>query len=137
MSRVAVITGGASGMGLAVGRRLAARGDRVALLDLRREAALREAELLSETGARLIAGDIAVASGRASARESAGGARTRDDRVTSARLEALESFIEITPERWDHILAVNRTSTFHCLQAALSEMLAVRWGRVRTRSSPP
>jgi NAD(P)-dependent dehydrogenase (short-subunit alcohol dehydrogenase family) len=39
MSRVAVVTGAASGVGLAVSRRLAARGHRVALLDLDGDAA--------------------------------------------------------------------------------------------------
>ena len=38
MSRVAVVTGGGSGMGTAVCRRLAERGDRVAVLDVNAEA---------------------------------------------------------------------------------------------------
>ena len=43
MGRVAVVTGAASGMGLAIARHLAARGDRVGLLDLQGDAALRAA----------------------------------------------------------------------------------------------
>ena len=52
--RVAVVTGGASGMGLAIARHLAARGDRVGVLDLQGEAALRAAAELRESGAAAI-----------------------------------------------------------------------------------
>jgi len=70
MSRVAVVSGGASAMGLAGGGHLAARGDCVALLDLQGEAALREAEVLRETGARVIAAETDVASRPASTKHS-------------------------------------------------------------------
>ena len=52
MSRVAVITGAASGMGLAVAQRLAADGDRVALLDLDGDAADRGRRRAAEPRAR-------------------------------------------------------------------------------------
>jgi len=125
-------------MGLAVGRHLAARGDRVALLDLQGEAALREAEVLRESGARVIAVEVDVASRRAvddaleKVRAELGPVEIM---VTSAGLDAFESFTDITPERWDRILAVNLTGTFHCLQAAVPDMLAARWGRMVTISS--
>src|SRR5689334_18179806 len=49
-SRVAVVTGGASGMGLAVARRLAAGGDRVGILDLNGDAAQQVAGELRDEG---------------------------------------------------------------------------------------
>jgi NAD(P)-dependent dehydrogenase (short-subunit alcohol dehydrogenase family) len=125
-------------MGLAVGRYFAARGDRVALLDLQGEVALREAEVLRETGARVIAVEVDVASRQAvddaleKVRAELGPVEIM---VTSAGLDAFESFTDITPERWDRILAVNLTGTFHCLQAAVPDMLAARWGRMVTISS--
>ena len=60
MNRVAVVTGAASGMGLAIARHLAARGDRVGLLDLQGEAALRAAKELDGTGARAVAAEVDV-----------------------------------------------------------------------------
>src|SRR5690242_4384086 len=48
--RVAVVTGGASGMGLAVARRLAAAGDRVGILDLNGDAAQQVANELRDEG---------------------------------------------------------------------------------------
>ena len=42
---------------------------------------------------------------------------------------------DITPERWDHILGVNLTGTFVCMQLAVADMLAEGWGRIVTISS--
>jgi NAD(P)-dependent dehydrogenase (short-subunit alcohol dehydrogenase family) len=43
--------------------------------------------------------------------------------------------LEITPETWDRIIAVNLTGTFSCVQAAVPDMLAADWGRIVTISS--
>src|SRR5262249_6671313 len=55
MDRVAVVTGAASGMGLAIARHLAAGGHEVALLDLQSEAALQASESLRREGVAAIA----------------------------------------------------------------------------------
>ena len=136
--RVAVVTGGASGMGLAIARHLAARGDRVALLDLDREATQRIASDLRATGAGVL-GVVADVTDRSAVdaaldevRASLGGVEIM---VTSAGIDAFEPFATMTPESWERVLAINLTGTFHCLQAALPDMLAARWGRMVTISS--
>src|SRR5262245_19328200 len=138
MGRVAVVTGAASGMGLAIARHLAARGERVALLDLQGDAVLRSAETLRETGARAIGAEVDVTD-RAAVVGALDKVRAElgpvEIMVTSAGVDAFESFLDITPERWEHVLAVNLTGTFHCLQAAVPDMLAARWGRIVTISS--
>jgi 2-hydroxycyclohexanecarboxyl-CoA dehydrogenase len=55
--------------------------------------------------------------------------------VTSAGFDEFQSFTDITAEAWDRMLAVNLTGTFHCLQAAIPDMLAAGWGRIVTISS--
>ena len=48
--------------------------------------------------------------------------------VTSAGLDEFEPFTDITVDAWDRMIAVNLTGTFHCLQAAIPDMLAARLG---------
>jgi 2-hydroxycyclohexanecarboxyl-CoA dehydrogenase len=138
MSRVAVVTGGASGMGLAVCRHLAARGDRVAVLDLQGEAAEQAAEKLRADGARALCAAVDVSS-RGAVDEAFELVRKElgpvEILVTSAGIAAFERFTDITIERWERMLAVNLSGTFHCVQAAVPDMLARRWGRIVTISS--
>ena len=136
--RVAVVTGGASGMGLAIARHLAARGDRVGVLDLQGEAALRAAAELRESGAAAIGVEADVTDRRGvdlaldKVRAELGPVAIM---VTSAGLDSFERFRDITIQSWERILAVNLTGTFHCLQAAVPDMLEAGWGRIVTISS--
>lgn len=136
--RVAVVTGAASGMGLATARALAARGDRVALLDLQGDAATQAAAELRDAGAHVVAAQVDVTN-RAAVDAALDEVRAQLGpvaiMVTSAGLDAFERFTEISAESWDRVLAVNLTGTFHCLQAAVPDMLAARWGRMVTISS--
>jgi 2-hydroxycyclohexanecarboxyl-CoA dehydrogenase len=125
-------------MGLAIARYLAARGDRVGLLDVRREAALRAAQDLLKTGATAIAVEADVTDRGAidaaldQVRAQFGPIRIM---ITAAGLDSFERFTDITIESWDRILAINLTGTFHCLQAVVPDMLEARWGRMVTISS--
>lgn len=138
MSRVAVVTGAASGMGLAIGQRLATDGHRVALLDLDGDAVERAAADVRDTGAQAIAATVDVADRDAVdaalelVRKELGPVEIM---VTSAGLDGFSPFTDITAEMWDRMIAVNLTGTFHCLQAAVPDMLAGGWGRIVTISS--
>ncbi len=138
MERVAVVTGAASGMGRAIARHLAAQGARVALLDLQGEEVHRAAEELREAGARAVGVEVdvtdrgAVDAALDKARAQLGPIAIM---VTAAGLDAFERFVDITPERWERLLSVNLTGTFHCLQSAAPDMLDAGWGRMVTISS--
>jgi NAD(P)-dependent dehydrogenase (short-subunit alcohol dehydrogenase family) len=138
MDRVAVVSGAASGMGLAIARHLAARGNRVGLLDLQGDAALGAARELCEQGARAIAvaADVtdraAVDAALAEVRAQLGPIGIM---VTAAGLDAFDPFTGITIEAWERVLAINLTGTFNCLQATVPDMLEARWGRMVTISS--
>ncbi len=138
MSRVAVVTGGAAGMGLAVSSRLAAQGHRVAVLDLDGDAAVQAAKELQSNGARAIAATVDV-SDRAAVDDVMSTVRSElgpiEILVTSAGIDRFEPFASITADSWERIVAVNLSGTFHCIQAALSDMLAAKWGRIVTISS--
>jgi 2-hydroxycyclohexanecarboxyl-CoA dehydrogenase len=138
MGRVAVVTGAASGMGLAIAQRLAGSGHRVAVLDVDGAAAERAADELRGSGAQAlgVAADVsnrgAVDVALAHVHRELGAVEIV---VTSAGVDEFTSFTDITPSQWDRMLAVNLTGTFHCVQAAVPDMMASGWGRIVTISS--
>lgn len=138
MSRVAVVTGGASGMGLGAARHLAAAGHAVAIFDVAGDAAEQAAAELRAKGARTLAARVDVTDRSAI---DAAIARVRSElgpvliMVTSAGIESFTPVTEISRELWDRIIAVNLTGTFDSIQAALPDMLAAGWGRIVTISS--
>jgi len=138
MERVAVVTGAASGIGRAISQRLAERGHRVALLDLDGDGAQRVAASLRAGGVRALGCKVdvvdrgAVDEALAQVRRELGPVAVL---VTSAGAAAFERFTDISLESWNRILAINLTGTFHCVQAAIPDMVAARWGRVVTISS--
>ena len=138
MSPVAVVTGGASGIGLGVARRFAADGHDVAILDRNGAGADAAAADLQGGGARVLGVAVDVADRQS---VEAAFALVRAELgpvgmlVTSAGVESFDPLLEITAEKWDRIIAVNLTGTFTCVQAAVPDMLAAGWGRIVTISS--
>jgi 2-hydroxycyclohexanecarboxyl-CoA dehydrogenase len=138
VSRLAVVTGAASGIGLGVARRFGADGHRVALLDRQGDAAEQAAAELRDQGVTARAYEVDVADWSA---VSGAFERVRDDLgpvgvlVTSAGIESFDAAVAITPDTWGRILAVNLTGTFACIQAALPDMIDAGWGRIVTISS--
>jgi 2-hydroxycyclohexanecarboxyl-CoA dehydrogenase len=137
-NRVAVVTGGASGIGLASVRRLAAAGHAVAMLDIDIDTAVKAAEELAKDGLRVKAYEADVADRKAL--EGVFEAVRMDFGpigilVTSAGMERFDQLQEITPEKWDRLIAVNLTGTFTCAQLASKDMIAAEWGRIVTISS--
>ena len=138
MTRVAVVTGGASGMGEATCHELGRRGHKVAVLDLNDEAAQRVAEDLRAQGVTAL-GVAADVTDRPMVEEAFAKVRSELGSVgilvTSAGLFDYSPFTEITPESWARIIDVNLTGTFHCCQVAMPDMVAAGWGRIVMISS--
>jgi len=138
MSRVAVVTGGASGMGEATCHELGRRGLKIAVLDVNEQAAQRVTEDLRATGVTAI-GVGADVTDRPAVEQAF--AKVRSDLgpvlvlVTSAGMFGYSPFSEITTESWSRIIDVNLTGTFHCCQVAIPDMLAAKWGRIVMISS--
>ena len=138
VSRVAVVTGGGSGMGRAICRHLAEQGRKVAVLDINGDTALEVAKELEGDGFTAAGIQVDV-SDRSAVDAALGEVRTSLGRVeimvTSAGIEGFSEFLDITPEQWDRMVAVNLSGTFHCLQLAVPDMLEAGWGRIVTISS--
>ncbi len=139
MSRVAVVTGGASGIGLGVAQQLVADGHHVAVLDRDGAGAEAAAAELEAQGGKAIAVEVDVAD-RASvdaafARVRAELGADRDPRHQRRHRVVRRRSSTSRAETWDRIIAVNLTGTFTCVQAAVPDMVAAGWGRIVTISS--
>jgi 2-hydroxycyclohexanecarboxyl-CoA dehydrogenase len=137
-NRVAVVTGGGSGVGQAIAVHLGRGGHRVAVLDLNGEAADKVASELAADGAGAVGiqADVSdpgsVARAFDTVRDTLGRVEIL---VTSAAIAGFTAFDKITIEEWNRYLAVNLTGTFLCLQSALPDMVEAKWGRIVTISS--
>ena len=133
MARVAVVTGGASGIGLGVASRFVAAGHLVAVLDV-------QADLVAQAAADLGVKGLVVDVGERPAVDRAMAAiRTElgpiTIMVTSAGINANGPILEITQDQWDEALRINLTGTFNCIQPVIPDMIEAGWGRIVTISS--
>jgi 2-hydroxycyclohexanecarboxyl-CoA dehydrogenase len=123
--KTAVVTGGASGIGRAVARRLGAEGYHVATLDL--------------NPAESDFGYVADVTDRAALDAALAAVRDRFGPVTilvnAAGVEGYKRFTNLTFEAWMRVIDVNLNGVFHCTQAVLPDMLEAGWGRIVNISS--
>jgi NAD(P)-dependent dehydrogenase (short-subunit alcohol dehydrogenase family) len=118
-----LITGGASGIGAATAARFLEEGSKVVVLD--RDTAANDRirkELLGLAGT--VAADVSklkeVQAALAEAIRLMGGV---DVLINNAGISIRHKFVEITPEEWDKVLAVNLTGVFYMAQTAARHML--------------
>jgi NAD(P)-dependent dehydrogenase (short-subunit alcohol dehydrogenase family) len=131
--RVAVVTGGAQGIGLASARALHEAGAHVCLLDRDLAAAQAAATSLERAEAiEMDAGD-ADSIGQAFATVAARHGRI-DILVNNAGLSIRRPALELSLDEWNRVLAVNLTGSFLCARAAAARMPAEGGAIVSTAS---
>jgi 3-oxoacyl-[acyl-carrier protein] reductase len=122
-SRVALVTGGASGIGGAVVRRFLADGTRVASLDL---APASEADALAVTGDVSRSEDVTAAVDRVEAELGPIDVLVCSAGVPGASLRT----VEVTDEEWRQTMAINADGVFFCNRAVLPGMVERGYGRI-------
>lgn len=136
--RTAIVTGGASGIGLACAQRLARDGAKVAVLDLDGASADAAAASIEAAGgtAMGVTADVTDRPGiEAAVTEVAERLDPPTILVNNAGLQGFTPFLKISVELWQRILDVNLTGTFHCCQVVVPHMLDAGWGRIVNISS--
>lgn len=122
--RRALVTGGASGIGAAIARRLASEDAQVVIADLDGEAASR---LAAEIGASAVQLDVTDLE---RVREIVAECEPFDILVNNAGADQHAFFTRTTFDDWRRLLAVNLESVFATTHAALPAMQAKRYGRI-------
>jgi len=138
--RAAAITGSTSGIGLAYARALAAEGANLVINGIMppADAEKLRADLAKEFGVKVVfsAADMTkpaeiaafIAEG-----EKAFGAI--DILINNAGIQYVSPIDEFPLEKWDQIIAINLSSAFHTIRAALPKMKEKGWGRIINTAS--
>jgi NAD(P)-dependent dehydrogenase (short-subunit alcohol dehydrogenase family) len=129
--RVAVVTGGSSGIGQAIVQRLAAEGARVAVLDI--ADAAETVALATAAGGRAVGFKCDISSyedmaARAAEVRSAVG--EPGILIHCAAMQFMKSFAELTPQEWRATQQVNLDGGFNLVKVFLPALQAARWGRI-------
>lgn len=138
--KVALVTGGASGIGRATALRMAEEGARVLVADRDGEGAARVAETIRQAGgeARAQPCDVTiepeVAAMVQAARDAWGRLDCAFNNAGVAPVEA-QPLAEITPEEWSRVLGVNLTGVFLCLRHQIPAMAAGGGGSIVNTAS--
>ena len=129
--KVALVTGGSSGIGQAIVLRLAADGARVAIADI--ADCTETLEAVRAAGGEAFTGPCDISSGMDVERFSRQAEREFGKAtilVHSAAYMLVRPFDDVSFDDWRKTQVVNQESVFHLLKAVLPGMKAARWGRV-------
>jgi len=131
--KVAIVTGGASGLGRGIALALAREGARVAVVDLNEAGARDTVEAIAKNGGQAAAWradisdkariDLVVA-------EVIGRWGTVDILVNNAGLDRVGPFVNSGEAEWDLILRVNLKGPIVCTRAVLDEMTRKSYGKI-------
>jgi 3-hydroxybutyrate dehydrogenase len=138
--KTAVVTGSTSGIGLGIARALAKNGANVVLNGFGDAAEIEKARagIEAETGvtAAYSAADMSkpaeIAAMIKTAQQSFG---TVDILVNNAGIQHVAPIEEFPIEKWDAIIAINLSSAFHAIRAAVPGMKQRKWGRIINTAS--
>ena len=133
--RHALVTGSTSGIGLAIARALAKEGADVVINGFGDKAAIEaeRARIEKEFGVKAFynAADMAkgpeIAAMVADAKAKMGSV---DILVNNAGIQHVSPIEDFPTDKWDAIIAINLSATFHAIHAALPLMKAKKWGRI-------
>ena len=137
-NKIAIVTGGAGGIGSAIVQRLAREGAKIAVADIDGQAAqARAADVIATKGdAFAIVADV---TNKQSVEQMVKATNDRwghiDILVNVAGGADRKPVVEMTAQDWDHIVDMNLKSVFLCSQAVLPTMLKQKYGKIVNISS--
>jgi len=132
-NRVAVITGGAQGIGEAIAKKLSSEGGTIAILDIQHEKAQLVANNLNSEGANAIALRMDITDSmnvRHAVQDVEGRLGKVDILINNAGWDKAAPFIELTEELWDKVIAINLRGPITITRAVLDGMISRNYGKI-------
>ncbi|MGE5547625.1 MAG: 3-oxoacyl-ACP reductase [Solirubrobacterales bacterium] len=133
MTRRALVTGGAAGIGAAIAERLSADGFDVVIADIAADRVAATAERLKVTGVTLDVADFPAVERLLT--EFEGRVGPIDVLVNNAGITRDAFVHKMSPEQWTQVLTVNLTSVFNTVRVLSPGMRSRGWGRIINISS--
>ena len=133
--KVAIVTGSTSGIGQGIANALAAAGANVVLNGLGDAAKIEEqrAKLEKDAGVKVLyhPADMTKPAEIADMVNSTAEKLGRVDiLVNNAGIQHVSPIEDFPPEKWDQIIAINLSASFHSIRAAVPHMKKQKWGRI-------
>ena len=122
--RVALVTGGASGIGFAVASQLAELGAKIAIADVNIDGARAAADKLSNAATLAVQVDVQEPAEVVTMVDTVVDHYGKlDILVHSAGVGMEKTFLETSPEEWRRLIDIDLSGTFYCAQAAARKMV--------------
>lgn len=136
-NKIALITGGANGIGLATAERFAREGAKIILWDVS-DKGKEVMEQLKKEGHEVIFRKVSVTDAdevQRAVEEAVGNFGRIDILINNAGITRDRTLLKMTKQDWDEVISVNLTGVFHCTQAVAPIMKAQNYGRIVSASS--
>jgi 3-oxoacyl-[acyl-carrier protein] reductase len=136
--KVALVTGGASGIGRAIAELFAREGAAIGIVDLERERARTIAGEIAAAGAKTAAAHADVADEpqvKSAIAEIVAKLGEIDILVNNAGIDTTCELETMSTEMWDRMIDVHLKGTFLCTREVLPSMRRKKWGRIISLSS--
>lgn len=137
--RIAIITGGAQGIGRAIAEKLAGEGAKVIIVDVQEDSAKKTADEISkEKDVESLALKVDVSSSKETeemVKKTVEKFGKIDIIINNAGITRDNLLIRMSDDDWDKVIAVNLKGVFNCSKAAAKIMMKQRYGRIVNISS--